>query len=263
MNGETEIISKMNEEKILSAYEGEDKVIASPDLHKILLENKKRKISFKANIPSLDEIVDGFEGGELNIVSGITGEGKSLFCQSLTKNFAEQNINSLWFSYEMPSEYFLKRFPNLPLFYLPQMLKSSSLSWIETRIKEAKIKYDIQAVFVDHLHFLVSMSVLQNSSLAIGHIVREIKKIALRNNIIFFLICHTTKIKPDKELDLGDVRDSSFIEQEADNVFYIWRKRKEENQSTLKIAKNRKSGVVGKKINLHFIEGYLEEMEKL
>ncbi len=63
-----------------------------------------------------------------------------------------------------------------------------------------------------------------------------------------FLIAHTTKIKVETEPRKDDTCDSSFIEQESDNVFYVWRKLKVENGATLKIAKNRRNGVFEKKL---------------
>jgi replicative DNA helicase len=142
---------------------------------------------------------------------------------------------------------------------MPAKLKGNSIDWITERIHEAKVKYRVQAVFVDHLHYLVDMS-RHSISIEIGSVMRSIKKLALRFNVCFFLIAHTTKIRPDTELDLGDTRDSSFIEQEADNVFYIWRKPHRANEATLKIAKNRRYGVFNQKIPLIKIGHFLGEL---
>jgi len=235
-------------EKKLYQYAGEDRILSSHDLAKSFRE-EDTPISIKSGIPSLDRYIDGFEGGELIVISGLTGNGKTLFAQTLTKNFADQGIKSLWFSYEVMPRNFLKSFgEDLPFFYMPARLRGSSLSWLTARIHEAKLKYEIKAVFVDHLHFLIQIN-KGNLSVEIGAVVRELKKLALRFNLCIFLIAHTMKIKPEVELGLGDTRDSSFIEQEADNVFYIWRLKKG-NQAILKIAKNRRNGVFEKKIKL-------------
>jgi hypothetical protein len=84
---------------------------------------------------------------------------------------------------------------------------------------------------------------------------------ALKHNLIIFLICHTGKTKQDlgTELGLGDIRDSSLIEQESDTVLYIWRDLEAENRSILKIAKNRKRGIINKKIRLIYQQGRLYE----
>lgn len=258
----------MRKEAELFSYEGEDKIVSSEEMLKIVEERGTPDVMLNSKIPILDKTLGGFVGGELIVVSGITGEGKSLLCQTLTSNMAQQKINTLWFTYEMPPQYFIKKFgENTPLFYLPKELKTNTTNWLEERILEAKLKFDVQAIFIDHLHFLVDLAKIGNPSLEIGSIVRNIKKIALKHNIVIFLIAHTTKIKSGfEELGLGDIRDSSFIEQEADTVLYIWRKTevdgiKVENRSVLKIAKNRRLGTKNIKINLILSEGNLVELD--
>ena len=246
-------------ERKLYEYKGNDRILSSYDLEESFRQEDKT-IGIKSGIPTLDKYIDGFEGGELTVISGLTGNGKTLFAQTLTSNFANRGVQSVWFSYELRSDNFLKSFGNeLPLFYMPAKLRENSVAWITTRIHEAKLKYGISAVFVDHLHYLVDMS-RHTMSVEIGAVMRSVKKLALRFNLCFFLIAHTMKIKPDTELDLGDTRDSSFIEQEADNVFYIWRKAKNPNEAVLKIAKNRRLGVFGKKVQLIKTGNFLGEL---
>jgi replicative DNA helicase len=245
-------------EKKLFTYEGQDRVMSSHDMAQALRE-EDQPILIKSGFPTVDLLTGGFQGGDLTIPSGITGHGKTLLCVTITRNFFAQGIYSLWLSFEVMSANFLKLFgDDLPLFYMPARLTENSLNWIETRVHEAKLKYGIKAVFIDHLHFIVSMN-RSNISIEIGQTMRAIKKMALKFNVCFFLIAHTQKIKPDIELGLGDTRDSSFIEQEADNVFYIWRTKKE-RQAILKIAKNRRNGVFDKKITLYKVGNFLEEL---
>lgn len=263
--GIEDIKKQIKLEKFLVEYEGEDRVVSCQELKKHLQEirDKKPHIFMKSGIPTLDNLIRGFEGGELNIISGITGHGKTLFCQSLTVNFAVQEYYSLWFSYEVQAQQFLSKFDeNLPLFYMPMMLKSGDPKWIKVRIHEAKLKYGVRAVFIDHLHFLTDIMTRNNPSLEIGKILRILKTWALDLNIVIFLIAHTTKVDFDRELQAGDTRDSSFIEQEADNVFYIWRIANSENKSILKITKNRGQGVMNKIVHLIKVGKYLRERTK-
>lgn len=251
----------MEIEKKLADYDAEDKVISSEDLLKILLDRKKKAINLKSNIPTLDNLTGGFNGGELTVVSGITGNGKTLLCQTLTSEFAEHKKRSLWFTYEVPALQFLRQFgDDIPHFYMPSILKSNGLDWIRQRIWEAKLKYQLDAVFVDHLHFLADVMMSKYPSLEIGQVMRTMKQWAIEFNLAFFLVAHTTKVRPEQELDLGDTRDSSFIEQEADNVFYIWRQQKVDRGAILKIAKNRGNGIMGKKIYLIKTEHFLREV---
>lgn len=247
-------------EEQLRDYDGSDKVISSFDMAE-LIKKLPEKPLVRSLIPSMDEAIEGFEGGELTVVSGPTGNGKTLLCQTLTHNFGIQNQGSVWFTYEVTPKNFIRHFGNsLPLFYLPQKLTDNSNRWIRSRVLEAKVKYGCDCVFIDHLHYLVDMK-NRNMSTDIGVTMRDLKKMALALDMKVFLISHMMKTRQDSgEPSLGDVRDSSFIEQESDNVFYVWRM-KENNVSTVKIAKNRRCGVMGMKIKLSKIDRLLTEVQ--
>ncbi len=256
----------MNEENIkkIKEYSGDDKIISSRELLLLLLQ-KKESVKIKSGIPALDKALDGFEGGEITVVSGQTKQGKTLLCQSITYEMANDGIGVLWFSYEVQARQFLRQFGEpIPLFFLPQKLKSNLLPWVESKIYEGIVKYNIQVVFIDHLHFLVDIA-KQNISLEIGAIMRGLKKLAIKYNICIFIICHTHKTKLDKEPDFDDLRDSSFISQESDNTLMIWRNRKKKETSDgeayLKICLNRRQGVMDRKILLKKVNNFLVEVE--
>ena len=253
-------MNNQNIEEQLKDYEGKDKVISSIEMLR-LLEDTTQSIQIKSKIPSLDTTLGGFEGGEVTVISGKTGNGKTLLAQTLTINFEEQSIPCLWFSFEVMPRNFLKSFGhNLPAFYLPMQLKVNSLLWLESRIYEAILKYGIRVVFIDHLHFLIDIKGKHNISLEIGFVMRSLKRIAIKHNICIFLISHIAKINPDKELDIEDCRDSSFVGQESDNVIMIWRKKNTETEAYIKIVKNRKQGFY-KKFLVSKFNGKLGEID--
>lgn len=252
-------------EKDLTLYIGDDKIVSSNELYKILTEKHPGTIPYiKTSFPTLNDLIGGFIIGELNTISGITGNGKTLFMQTLTKNFADKNINSLWFTYEVPSLQFLRQFgENIPHFYMPKILKEQTMKWIYNRILEAKQKYNVSVIFIDHLHYLADIMISSQPSLEIGRVMRILQRWAIELELIIFLAAHTKKVKPETELDLGDTRDSSFTEQESSNVFYIWRLTNTDSEAILKIVKNRGRGVMNKKINLIKIGRYLTELRDI
>lgn len=223
----------------------------------------KPKLSFSSKLSKLDRITGGFNGGQLIVVSGTTGHGKTTLCQTFCLNAQAQGMLSTWFSYELQPEYFLEQFPDDTMhnILMPAVLSGRSPEWIELRSWESKLKYDSHIVFIDHLHFLVDLHKSRNISFDVGSVVRNLKLMALKHNLVVFLICHTMKTKEDidMELGLGSVRDSSLIEQEADQVYYIWRDLEKDNGSILKVAKNRRRGIINKKIRLVYNDGRLYE----
>lgn len=241
--------------EILGQYNQEDRVISSLEAQE-LAEADKKIPNINIGVMEFDDIIGGFREGQLVIISGPTGQGKTTWCQTLTSKFASKKINCLWFSYEMGIADFLEKFEGTPLFYLPKELQQNSLQWLETRIMESMAKYDCKIVFIDHLHYLLEMQKMAEThsiSLLIGMMMRELKKMAIKHEITIFLVSHMRKLLYDKMPDVDDLRDSSFVGQEADIVMFIKRGKekdsKEEaiqnNHATLRIAKNRRTGNLG------------------
>jgi len=248
-------------------YDGPDKLITSWEMQKICARHQEKYFTIHSNFfPYMSKLIGGFQGGEIIIVSGYTGQGKTEVCMSLTKDFEQQSLGLLWFSYEIQPFFLFKKFGvNIPLFMMPKEITDSSQSWLYDRIKESVAKYDTKFVFIDHLHYIVDMMGVtrQNKSDQIGAIMRSIKKIAIELNVCIFLVAHTTKPKggDNDVLELGSVRDSSFIEQEADTVLYINRATDYENGSFIKIAKDRKNGNFNKTVKLLMTRSVMKEIE--
>lgn len=263
------------EQPDLKNYEGVDKVVSSGEIKKLVdSENIEQSPSYYSLIPTLDAAIDGFKEGQLVVISAPTGQGKTSFCQTLTTNFASKNVRCLWFTYEVPVKEFLEKFTTVPNFYLPSRLKESSLDWLEERIRESILKYDTKIVFIDHLHFLMSMNELmatKNSSLLIGMYMRRLKKLALELGIVIFLISHLRKIKLEQLPEIDDLRDSSFIAQESDIVIIMWRDKQKDssvpggykftNAAKMFLTKNRRTGKLCF-INLYYRDNtFVETLE--
>jgi replicative DNA helicase len=256
---------------ILLEYKGEDRIITSQEAFELSKE-ERNKPSFNSGIPKLDTLTSGFREGQLIVISAPTGQGKTTLCQTLTKNFADREVGSLWFSFEVGISEFLSKFvwngeENIPAFYLPRTLKQKNTEWLETRILEGIAKYNIKAVFVDHLHYLIEMDKMaqaKNLSLLVGMMMRDLKQLAIRHNIMIFLVSHMRKLSYEsrKMPEVDDLRDSSFVGQESDIVIFLKRdKQGEEYQDTtrLRVAKNRRTGDLGG-VKLQLIRGLFQEV---
>lgn len=283
-------IEILEQQKNLLVYTGSDRVISSHEkFEEIKKAEQADKIDFciKSGVSFLDEMIGGFRLGTVNVVSGPTGEGKTTWTQTLTSNFSKQGINSVWFSFEvMPAEFFSKFGNNVPLFYLPkEMPEQTNLFWMRQRILEAQAKYNAKVVFIDHLHYLSEMQGLNTqdkTSLLIGDIMRKVKQIANDLEIAIFLITHLKseaggQAQITKCYTKDDIRDSSFVKQEADTVMMIWRKREKgappgaqdidvnwhysENTAILNFDKNRRTGKVGFVLMSHENQKFIDVKE--
>jgi replicative DNA helicase len=240
----------------LKRYQGEDKVISFKDY---LKSKKNRPPYFSSGISLLDDLIEGFHEEDLVTITAPTGQGKTSFCQCLINNFSQQKIRSLLFSYEDSMENILKKFGDeIPDGYTPKVLTDRNLTWIERKIVEGIVKYDIQVVFIDHLHYLFNMETVGNYSLVIGQIMRSLKIICKKYGITIFVVAHTKMIREDDIIGLESIRDSSFIGQESDYVIALWRIREKQrrvdiknegiqytNETMINIVKNRHTGNIG------------------
>jgi len=243
----------------LSEYAGTDKIVTSYDM-KSIINQQPKVIPVMSRLPQLDKCTDGFIPGELIAISGTRKAGKTLFAQTLTTNFAKQEILSLWFSFELPAREFINRFPGeLPVFVMPSKLKANSLDWLRERIIEGLAKFGIKMVFIDHLHFLFDLAKMRNTSIEIGQVIRTLKTLAIELNITIFLMCHMQKLDPYQEPSDDNIRDSSFVSQESDAGIMIWRDVKTENEAWVKVCFHRRTGVLEKKIRYLKVNGLLQE----
>ena len=198
---------------------------------------------------ALDNLMGGFEEGRMYVLSAPTKQGKSTMAQSLMYLMAKKGLPSLMFSYEMGWQEVTKKFmamdekmqkfkipTALPL-YLPIDLHRGGgelqYQWLFEAIAKAKLENGIKLVVIDHLHFLLPLKDYQNTSFIIGGIVREIKRMAVALSIPIILIAHVQKIKDDKVPDWTDIRDSSFITQEADVVLMMYRLKNKDSATSV------------------------------
>lgn len=260
---EIEAGSIADREAFLIGYDGADRVVSSREFWKIEDAKPRQEIRFRTGLTRLDGLVDGTEAGELWVVSGPTGHGKTTFCDTVGRNMARAGAKCLWFSFEVSPGKFLEKYKpdGAPVVYVPLERKPGSLVWLEKKVHEAKLKFGCRVVFIDHLHFIVDMAKMRNPSLEIGVVMRFLKTdIALKHNVLVFLISHVTKLKFEEEPSENDIRDSSFIAQEADGILMVYRclepgKSEKDsdgygNAARVVVCKARRTGVLRARVEL-------------
>jgi replicative DNA helicase len=242
-------------------FTAEDEVVL---LSEAVKKNSKKELDYYATgFTTFDKAINGgLTNGQLVVVSGRSGEGKTSWCQTLTYNFSKQALPCLWFSYEVDLEHLWNKFVSMGiddnfLTYIPLKMSSGVIDWIEHKIKEAILKYQTKMIFIDHLGFLLpalsnyDSEISKNYAAYLTMICRQIKNIARNLGVIIFLCAHIKKTKD--ELQLEDLANSYGIGQEADIVFMIERQRNTNkylgnddniftNYTNVKIVKNRPTG---------------------
>ncbi len=147
-----------------------------------------------SNIPELDNLIGGFGKGDIILISGDTGDGKSTFSRFLIKKLSEQGKKSLVFSYEETNEEFLSKFRGeLPDGYVPKVLTAKDPNWIEAKVLEAVEFYGVEAIFIDNLKGIINYDSKRNEVGEVDAIMQRLKAIAIKYNIVLFLLAHIKK----------------------------------------------------------------------
>lgn len=270
----------MNSNKIDSQFDHESQIVPIWDAAD-LQDMDKSPDRFSVGFDMFDQAMKGGAGeGDVVVISGKTGHGKTTLAQTFSWHLNKNGIPQLWFSYEVSISDLREKFKDMGLSketflgYCPLKIKSGNVEWIKERIYSGIGEFRTKAIFIDHLGFLEPEAVGgmkdydRNLSAYLGHIVRQLKTIAIENKIIIFLLTHARKTKDYAELD--DIAHSGGIAQEADFVFIVERERiagrriaDQEQQEVFSpftrvvLEKNRKTGV-SKIIKCKLSEGRLE-----
>ena len=255
-------------EEAMRVYTGDDMLISSLDILK-RIQTEPEEERFETGIKGLDTILKGFRKNQLIVLAAPTKSGKTSFCVELTIRL--ENLNPVWVPFEESAEELVRKFHERneqpPLFYTPQNITGNTTVWIEKRVIEGKVKYGSKIFFIDHLHFIVPFS-SDRLDTRIGQAMRELKAIAKKHEVIIVLVAHLKKTNMTLSPTLEDLRDSSFIAQEADTVMMLWRKTHRDddgemvigNETLLSVQANRRTGSTGN-VKLIFDKGRFLEKE--
>lgn len=245
-------------EETMRVYSGEDKLVSSLEILE-QIKNAPEEERFETGIKELDEILGGFRKNQLVVLAAPTKSGKTSFCIELTIRL--NAMNPVWIPFEESAEELVRKFYDRheqpPLFYTPQTITGNTVPWIEKKIVEGKVKFGAKLFFIDHLHFIVPFT-SDRLDTRIGGVMRDLKQIAKSHGVVIVLVAHLKKTNMMVSPTLEDLRDSSFIAQEADTVMMLWRKTKRDddgelvitNQTLLSVQANRRTGNTG---NVKFV----------
>jgi KaiC/GvpD/RAD55 family RecA-like ATPase len=181
---------------------------------------------------SLDEAMKGgVRKGDMVVLTGLSGSGKSLFCQNISLNLMKSGHKCLWFQYELLFDNLYAKWKEMGyegenlVIYTPRKMTTGNIEWIYRKIVEAKEKYGADFVFIDHLDFL-SPKIEKKSSdqhrLVIMEICMELKRMAIDLDVVVFLVSHVKKVQ-GRAIELQDLAESSGTYKLADLVMVVER----------------------------------------
>jgi archaellum biogenesis ATPase FlaH len=191
--------------------------------------------------PISDSLGGGMVLGDLGVISGHTGRGKTLLAQVITQSLIVQGEKSLWFEFELMPPEMRERFMTLGvdkgMVFIPRDKETKnldgSMEFVEAAILKAKKDHGIKFVFLDLLDRFrprndkEKKAVNTNLSSYLGLIAEQLKDLAVKHRVVIILMAHTRK--PPAGLtkqapDLHDINNSGGVAQNADWVLMVHRK---------------------------------------
>jgi replicative DNA helicase len=236
----------------------------------------------KTGLSAYDHVVGGLRGGDLLVVAARPGMGKSALMQCWARRIAEQGETALLFSLEMPTEQVAQRFVSqrtgiplsavrngdvreedrrgwlttatLELAKLPIMIDDTAgIQLAELRSKARRVAAlsrqkgrKLGTVMVDYLQIMGSVGGRSREE-EVSAMSRGLKQLARELNIPVVACAQLNRQvdgRSDKRPTLSDLRESGAIEQDSDQVLFIYREgyyqaSRRQDLAELIVAKNR------------------------
>ena len=274
----TDLIDKTN--KIMQRNEKEETFIEqiSKTSEEIEKSYKNRNdYSLYTGISVLDDKILGLHNGELTIIGARPGVGKTTFALQIAQKIAERKKKVAILSLEMSDVQLIQkliskktgvnsykmRSGNLvdddwdkiaegigELSDLPIRIitKAFNIQQIEKTIRKLKNKNELDLVVIDYIQLIKNQGNFSSREQQVADISRTLKLLTLELNIPIIALCQLNRNANKTEPTLADLRESGSIEQDADNVFFLYQEKEQDTpivDIVLKIAKQR-NGEIGK-----------------
>lgn len=219
-------------------------------------KNKSAMIGHNTGLWDLDTATSGLISGDLIIIAGRPGMGKSALVGNIAATVANNDEPVLMFSLEMPAEMVMTRIMaresginsnNLrrgqlaPNQWQSAVNTTSKIShWpifiddkpditpTEIRAKARKLKKEcgISLLIVDYIQLVRAVGKHDSREQAVSEISRTLKAIARELEIPVIGLSQLNRqvdSRPDKRPMLSDLRESGAIEQDADIIIFVYR----------------------------------------
>tara|TARA_Y100000590_G_scaffold281163_1_gene315890 strand:- start:371 stop:1723 length:1353 start_codon:yes stop_codon:yes gene_type:complete len=219
--------------------------------------NKGSIIGIPSGLLDLDEKTSGFQDGDLVIIAGRPGMGKTALALSIMRNASVDHGYGIgMFSLEMANHQLamrmlcsearvdshLVRTGNLPKTHWKNLSLSvgslaeapihlddtPAMTVLELRAKARRLKAekDVGMVIVDYLQLMQGPKGVESRQQEISVISRSLKALAKELNVPVIALSQLSRAveqRADHKPQLSDLRESGAIEQDADVVIFLYR----------------------------------------
>lgn len=242
--------------------------------------NKRNDLSYRTGYLELDSIIEGLHEEEFTIIAARPAVGKTAFAWQMAEHIASKGKYVCFVSLEMSSKQLGYRTiarkadmdsHKLRMGWLEEKdfekiidaanrstkikmcvdIESTTIQDIEETANILKTEKDLGLLIIDYLQLLKSKGKFTNREQEVADISRKLKLLSKKLNIPIVALCQLNReTEKRKEPILADLRESGSLEQDADNVIFLWAEeeeklKKREMYVDVKVAKQR-AGSTGK-----------------
>ncbi|XP_019762676.2 mitochondrial DNA helicase isoform X1 [Dendroctonus ponderosae] len=222
--------------------------------------------------PTLSKILMGHRRGELTVLTGSTGCGKTTFVSEYSLDLAMQGVSTLWGSFEIRNarlartmlqqmagiplgenlhlfDQLADEFQKLPIYFMT-FHGQQTIKIVMEAVEHATYIHDIAHVIIDNVQFMMGISEEQKHMDRFWKqdtIIAAFRTFATRMNCHVTLVIHPRKERDDEDLTTSSIFGGAKASQEADNVLIIQDRRLTaiKGKKYLQVVKNRYSGDLG------------------
>ncbi len=249
--------------------------LRSQVLHEIL--NPEKYVGAPVpSLPKLTDILKGFRRGELTVLTGPTGTGKTTFLGQLSLDFAENDVRTLWGSFEIKNtrlmhkllqqfargplisemnqdkakqleaiEVIADKFQSLPMYFM-KFHGGSQIDDVIDAMEYAVYVHDVQHIILDNMQFMMSRNTRGFSNFDKFDMqdiaLDKFRSFATEHNVHLTLVVHPRKENEGDRLGMSSFYGSAKATQEADNVLIL---QQDGNRKFVEVKKNRFDGTTG------------------
>lgn len=241
--------------------------------------NRKEDYSLYTGFFDLDNLTDGLHNGELTVVGARPGVGKTTFALQIAEYIAKKGKTIAYVSLEMSETQMIQKMLSmrtgvnsrkirngdlteneierlgLDCFKLSELkfkliTKVSTIQQIEISARRLKNRNSLDLLIVDYLQLVRNSGNFKSREQEVADISRTLKLLSLELDIPIIALCQLNRNASKSDPTLADIRESGAIEQDADNVIFLYQENIENNIVTIDLQKQR-AGNIGK-LNLKF-----------
>ncbi|MDA8215112.1 MAG: toprim domain-containing protein [Nitrospiraceae bacterium] len=213
--------------------------------------------ALKPHWPSVAKLTGAFEPGDLVTLSAIPKTGKSTFALNIVHRFIQKDIPCLFYCLEMRPERLAKKIIQMEMFcseseltpqkidaaylrlsdkplYFGYNYKKCTLDIVTDTIRQGIKRYGFKFIVFDNLHYL-SRSIT-NQVQEVSLISKTFKLLAEEMQVPIMLIAQPRKVAENQIIGIMDLKDSSAIGADSDQVIILYRKKMKTNDGTAEAA---------------------------